>query len=87
MSQDYKVTRNVIYNFLAQASLLTLSIFSSPYVINKLGTESYGLLAIVSVFVGYFSLLDLGFGVSIVKYISEYTAKDDKKTLTKIINT
>lgn len=87
MPQIYKVTRNIIYNFLAQAFVLSLSVFTTPYIIHKLGNDAYGVLAIVNVFIGYLSLLDLGFGVSIVKYISESVAKQDKGYLEKLIRT
>ena len=43
--------------------------------------------AVTFIFLVYFSILDLGLGTSIIKYISQYSAKDDKKTLEKVIGT
>lgn len=87
MDSKYRVTSNVLYNFAGQFVLLALGIITTPFVINNLGNSMYGILSISVALLGYFSILDLGLGVSVVKYISEYKAIDDKKTLQKIIGT
>lgn len=83
----YRISKNILYNFLGQAILLLLGFFTTPYIIHSLGNTAYGIFSVVLVTVGYFSVLDFGLGVSIVKYISEYHAVDDKAILGKIIAT
>lgn len=52
---------------------------------NKLGTEAYGIFAIVMVVIGYFGFLELGLGKATIKYVSEYYAKNDIETIRKVI--
>lgn len=85
--KKYIVARNIIFNFAGQFFLLFLSFITTPIIISFLGTDLFGVLSIVTVVLGYFSLLDLGMGLSVIKYISEYSARDDKKGVQKIIGT
>lgn len=85
--EKYTVTKNILFNFAGQFFLLFLSLITTPIIIGFLGTDLFGVLSIVTVVLGYFSLLDLGMGLSVVKYISEYSAKGDKRGIEKIIGT
>jgi O-antigen/teichoic acid export membrane protein len=87
MAKSYTVTKNILYNLVSQFTLLLVGIFTSPYIIHHLGTDAYGVLSLVTVFIGYLSLLDFGLGTAIIKYISEYSARDDKENLEKVIQT
>lgn len=87
MKKSYVVTKNIIYGFGAQTILLLLGVVASPFIIHNLGNDAYGLLSLVTVFAGYLALLDLGLGASIIKYLSEYAAKDDTESLQKVIST
>jgi len=64
-----------------------LAFFTTPYIVHKLGADAYGVLSIVSVAIGYFGFLDLGLGQATIKYVSEYYAKKDFKTIREIIGT
>jgi len=85
MEQKYQVTQNIFYNFLGQFFLLAIGIVSAPFIIHRLGNDLYGIYSILTVVIGYFSILDLGLGAAIIKYISEYSAQNDRKSLEKII--
>lgn len=87
MERKYQITKNVVYNFTGQLILLLLGFFTTPFIIHKLGNESYGILAIVTAVVGYFSILDLGLGISVIKYLADYHAKEDSKAIEKVIGT
>lgn len=87
MEKKYLITKNITYNFLGQIILFLLGIFTTPYIIHNLGSNFYGILSLVTVIIGYFSILDLGLGASVIKYISQYQAKMDKENLRKVINT
>lgn len=60
-------------------------IFLTPYILRHIGIERYGIWAVVGVLTGYFGLLDFGMGTSFVKYISEYYAKKDFKSINQVI--
>lgn len=87
MEKRYLVAKNIIYNFGGQITLLVLGIITTPYIIHSLGNDLYAILSLVGVFIGYLSILDLGLGLSIIKYIAEDHAKSDYKGLEKLIGT
>lgn len=69
---------NSLYNFITQLIIFLLALVSVPFIVSGLGTERFGLLSILWLFVGYFSFLDLGIGQATVKYFSERIARHEK---------
>lgn len=65
------IVKNTAYNFLGKGLPLIIALISIPVLINYLGTERFGILTITWVFVGYFSLFDLGLGRALIKTIAE----------------
>src|SRR5207244_3376930 len=56
----------------------------TPFVLAHLGPTGYGLWAVVGSVLSYGSILDLGLGVAIAKYMAEYRHQrvlDDAETL------
>lgn len=87
MENRYRVSKNIFYNFSGQGVLLFLGFITTPFIVHGLGNTSYGIYSLVIATVGYFSVLEFGLGVSVIKYISEYNAKGDRQTLGRIIST
>ncbi|MFQ6084519.1 MAG: flippase [Candidatus Aminicenantia bacterium] len=86
MKRSHIIIRNSFYNLLVPVWLLILNFISLPYIVRKLGEDSYGIFAIVSTVVGYFTFLNLGLGTAIQKYISEYYAKKEFEVIRKIVS-
>jgi O-antigen/teichoic acid export membrane protein len=84
MDLAYKTVKNSLYSLLAFAWPITLSFIATPFIVRQLGTESYGILALVSSFVGFLAFLDLGIAPSLVKYTVEFSQKKDFPSLNKI---
>ncbi len=76
-----RLFKNVFYNFVGQAFPLAIGILSIPYMVKQLGTEQFGVLTLVWMVMGYFSLFDLGLGRATTKFVAEVWAKG---TLAKI---
>lgn len=53
--------------------------FYTPIMLKLLGNEEYGLYSLSSSTIGYLSLLSFGFGGTILRYLTIYRAKEDKK--------
>jgi O-antigen/teichoic acid export membrane protein len=87
MSKSQILIRNTFYNFLSYIWFAILTFIFVPYIVKKLGYQAYGVLAIATVFIAYFALLDFGFGWSITKYISEYLGRAEEQQVQDIINT
>ena len=83
---SHKIIKNTKFNALGRGWEVVIRIFLTPYIISKIGQERYGILAIVAVVTGYFSLLDIGVGDSFLKYFSEYFAKGKEKKVNEVAN-
>jgi O-antigen/teichoic acid export membrane protein len=57
------------------------------FIVKRIGETDYGIYLFVTAITGYFGILDLGIGNSLVKFVAEYHAKDDKEKLKEVINT
>ena len=86
MSQKEKYIKNSFFNVIGWVWITLLSIITVPIVIHHIGIEQYGILALVFLLLGYFAFLDLGMGEAVVKFVSEYYAKNDLKQINKVIN-
>ena len=75
-----RTVNNALFNAVSSIVPLILSFIFWPYIVESLGESSYGIFALVSTVIGYFSLLDLGLGNAVVKYVAEYAGKNRELT-------
>ncbi|RZJ70833.1 oligosaccharide flippase family protein [Flavobacterium sp.] len=50
----------------------------TPFIIQYLGNDEYGLYTLIGALVGYISVLDFGLNNTIVRFVAKYRAKEDK---------
>jgi O-antigen/teichoic acid export membrane protein len=81
------VARNVTTRYLAIATDALIGLVLLPFNVHHLGPEAYGLWMLTASMTTYFSILDLGFGGSIVKFVAYYRAKRDVRGLNEIAST
>jgi O-antigen/teichoic acid export membrane protein len=62
----------------AQLGGLVITFLLLPFLIHSLGTEVYGLWAVIGSIIGYIGLLDFGVGSGFVKFLAEYVERDEK---------
>ena len=65
------LSRNVLINVIAQLIPLFAAVGSIPIVIGAIGTYKFGLLSLIWIFVGSFSMFDFGLGRATTKVIAE----------------
>jgi O-antigen/teichoic acid export membrane protein len=65
------IARNTLLNLAGHAAPLLAAIGLVPPLVERLGAERFGFLAIAWVLVGYFSLLDFGLGRTLSKLVAE----------------
>ncbi|QHI70281.1 oligosaccharide flippase family protein [Tichowtungia aerotolerans] len=75
-----RTVNNALFNTVSGVIPLILSFVFWPYIVDKLGDASYGIFALVTTVIGYFSLLDLGLGNAVVKYVAQYAGRDHDHT-------
>lgn len=68
--------RNIGYNFLGMALPLIAAALCIPILIRDLGTEAFGILTIVWMLIGYFSVFDLGLGRSLTQSVARLVGSE-----------
>lgn len=69
------LARNTIWNFIGMSAPLLVGFVAIPLLIEGMGKERFGLLTIIWMGVGYFSLFDLGLGRALTKLVAERIGK------------
>jgi O-antigen/teichoic acid export membrane protein len=81
------IARNVGTRYLAIATEAVLGLVMLPYNVSRLGASEYGLWMIAGSITAYFSILDLGYGGALVKFVAQYRARRDAAALNEILST
>lgn len=85
MSLAQKTIGNALAGVIGFVWPILLSLFSLPYIVNKLGNDSYGVLAVVTSVLGFLAFLDLGVTSASVKYVAEAMATEDTDEINRIV--
>jgi len=59
--------------------------FLTPFVLARLGVDGYALWVLVAAFAQYGTLLDLGIGGAVIKYVAEHNARRDRETARSVV--
>lgn len=78
------IARNVLYGFSTWILPLGLSFIATPVILKSLGTQNYGIYALVMGFVG--NSFNFNFGRAITKYIAEYRATGKNHKIPDVIS-
>lgn len=70
---------------LGQGATLAASLIFTPFVIRLLGTEAYGVLALVNLLITYITFADFGMGTASTKFASEAYAENDRENEAAIV--
>lgn len=75
-----KLFNNALSNYANLIVAVGIAFVMSPFLVHRLGDFFYGIWVLAMSITGYFSLLDLGMNRAIVRYVSMYEAKEEKKS-------
>jgi O-antigen/teichoic acid export membrane protein len=84
-SSGHLLARNTLLNFAGQVLPLLAGILLIPYIIRGLGPDRFGMLGIIWVVFGYFSLMDLGMGRATTKFLAELLAKGKESKISEMV--
>jgi O-antigen/teichoic acid export membrane protein len=91
VSQDDRplltIVRNVATRYLSVAAEMLIGLVTLPFNLHHLGAEAYGLWMLTAGVTIHFSILDLGYGGALVKFIAQYRAFKDPRALNEIAST
>ena len=82
-----KIFTNIIANWVGYALAAVVGFFLSPFVVHRLGSSVYGFWVLIGSVTGYLGLLELGIRSSIIKYVSEFTARGEDERLNDLLTT
>jgi O-antigen/teichoic acid export membrane protein len=81
------VARNVSTSYLAVIVDALLGFVMLPFNVVHLGTSAYGLWVLTASVTLHFSMLDLGYGGALVKFVAQYRAQRNPRVLNEIAST
>jgi O-antigen/teichoic acid export membrane protein len=81
------IARNVATRYLSVAAEMATGLVTLPFNLHHLGAEAYGLWMLTAGVTIHFSILDLGYGGAMVKFIAQYRAFKDARALNEIAST
>lgn len=73
-----QVKAGAALNYVIIALNTLLGLCYTPYMLRMLGQNEYGLYSLVASVIAYLTLLDFGFGSTVVRYTAKYRASGDK---------
>jgi O-antigen/teichoic acid export membrane protein len=79
--------KNVGSSWFSLGINVVIGFFLSPLILHRLGDEAFGIWVLIFSITGYYGIFDLGIRSSVVRYISKFTAVDDKDGLARFFNT
>ncbi len=82
-----RIARNVATRYLLVAAEMIVGLITLPFNLHHLGQEAYGLWMLTAGVTIHFSLLDLGYGGAMVKFVAQYRAHRDARALNEIAST
>lgn len=81
------IFQNVSTNYVVIGTELLIGLFMLPFNVSHLGQSAYGLWMLVASLTVYFSILDMGYGMALVRFAAKYRAKDDARALNETAST
>ncbi len=82
-----QVVLNTITSYIRFAVSLLVWFFLTPFIINTVGRNDFGLWSLTFSVIGFFGLLDFGFGTGVVKYVAECKGAKNVERRNRILST
>lgn len=77
MTNNQKITLNIIANLVSFAITILISLFITPWIVNTLGSEAYGFVGLAQNFVSYASLMTVALNAMSSRFVSIEIYKKD----------
>jgi O-antigen/teichoic acid export membrane protein len=81
------VARNVLTRYAVIIANLVIGLMLLPFNVAHLGPAAYGLWLMTAAVTTYFSVLDLGYGAALVRYVARYRAQGDARGINETAST
>ncbi len=81
------IAKNVTTRYLAIGVEMVIGLLMLPFNLHHLGKEAYGLWMLTGSVTIHFSILDMGYGGALVKFMAQYRAHRNARALNEIAST
>lgn len=85
IKRQSRMVKNSLYNLTGLIIQLAFSFIFTPILIRIMGVENYGLWIVAGSLIGLMNIFQMGLGSGVVKYIAEYSSKDDRNGISSVI--
>jgi len=82
-----RTLKNSAFGMLGFAWPLVIALFTTPFIVHKLGADLYGVLSIVGVTLGFFGFLDFGIGGAATRQIATYYEREEHDNIGRVVST
>jgi O-antigen/teichoic acid export membrane protein len=79
------IVKNTLINLIGQVLPFLVGIITIPVLIKGLGVDRFGVLTLAWMFIGYFSLFDLGLGRALTQIIASRLGKESASELSRLV--
>src|SRR5882762_3739817 len=81
------LARNAALNLCGELVIILIGMACIPFVVRRLGVDSFGILSIAWVLLGYMSVFDLGLSRATTKFVAEAVGRDENHSVPSLIGT
>ena len=81
-----QLIRNALFQSGGWGINIVVTFLFTPYFVYKLTAEGYGIFALLTGLVGYYSVMDLGLGDGVIKFVAQYMVTKNYKAINYSIN-
>jgi O-antigen/teichoic acid export membrane protein len=81
------VFRSTASNWIGQAVILGTGFLIAPFVLHRVGASDYGLWILITSLTGYASVLEFGISSAVIKYVSEFRVRGERREMDTLIAT
>ena len=74
-----EIKKGAVLGYINLASTVLVTFLYTPFMLGMLGQSEYGLYSLVTSVVAYLSVLDMGFGNAMIRYVSKSLAREEKE--------
>ena len=79
-----QIKSGAILSYISLILSVGIALIYTPILINNLGQSEYGVYSLMAAFVGYLTILDMGLGNAIVRYVARTRANNDREQESKL---
>jgi O-antigen/teichoic acid export membrane protein len=87
MNRTERIFRNVSSNWVGFAINALVTLALTPFVLGKLGIERYGVWILITSFIGYYGMLDLGFRAGVNQLLTRSVAAGNHGRASTVMST